>query len=138
MSNHTALLDKPIIFIGPGRSGSTIISEFIMVHEQLAWPSNYLEMFPRADWSSYLRRLFDNRFWRLTGEKGQINRTRRLNNSLPRPAEAYPFWERLSRGEIDFPRGFLLGETATTEEKKQIRTVFADLVAAQGRQPTRP
>ena len=134
MSDHDALLDKPIIFIGPGRSGSTIISEFIMVHEQLAWPTNYLETYPNADWSNYLRTLFDNRLWRLTGEKGQINKTRLFNDRLLRPAEAYSFWERLSRREIDFSRGFLLGETATAGEKKYIRSVFANLVKAQGRQ----
>lgn len=134
MSKHQALIDKPIIFIGPGRSGSTIISEFIMVHEQLAWPSNHLEMFPHADWSNHLRLLFDNRWWRLLGEKGQINRTRLFNNYLPRPAEAYPLWERLTRKEINFSRGFLLGETATAGEKARIRAVFTHLVAAQGRQ----
>ncbi len=134
MSDHAALLEKPIIFIGPGRSGSTIISEFIMVHEQLAWPSNYLEMYPNADWSNYLRPLFDNRFWRITAERGQINKTRLLNSALPFPAEAYSLWERLSRSEIDFSRGFLLGETATAGEKIHIRSVFANLVKAQRRQ----
>lgn len=134
MSNHAALLDKPIIFIGPGRSGSTIISEFIMMHEQLAWPTNYLDVYPNADWSNNLRSLFDNRFWRLSGEKGQINQTRLFNDRMLRPAEAYAFWERLSRKQINFSRGFLLGETATEDEKKHIRSVFANLVAAQGRQ----
>jgi len=134
MSDQDAYLENPIIFIGPGRSGSTIISEFIMVHEQLAWPSNYLEMYPYADWSNYLRPVFDNSFWRVTAEKGQINKTRLFNTYLPCPAEAYPFWERLSRDEIDFSRGFLLGDVATTDEKKKIRAVFANLVKAQGRE----
>ncbi len=134
MSDQDAYLENPIIFIGPGRSGSTIISEFVMVHEQLAWPSNYLEMYPYADWSNYLRTVFDNSFWRITAEKGQINKTRLLNSYLPYPAEAYPFWERLSRDDIDFSRGFLLGDVATTDEKKKIRAVFADLVKAQGRE----
>jgi hypothetical protein len=133
MSDQNVYLEEPIIFVGPGRSGSTIISEFIMVHEQLAWPSNYLEMYPHADWSSFLRILFDNSFWRITAEKGQINKTRLFNTCLPCPAEAYPFWERLSRDEIDFSRGFLLGDVATTDEKKKIRAAFANLVKAQGR-----
>jgi len=134
MSDQDAYLEKPIIFIGPGRSGSTIISEFIMVHEQLAWPSNYLEMYPYADWSNYLRIVFDNPFWRITAEKGQINKTRLFNSYLPLPAEAYTFWERLSRDEVDFSRGFLLGDVATADEKKKIRAVFANLVKAQGRE----
>jgi hypothetical protein len=129
------LLEKPIIFVGPGRSGSTIISEFIMEHEQLAWPSNYLELFPGISMSNYVRRLFDNRFWRMTGEKAQkINRTRRLNEAIPRPAEAYPFWQKITRKDIDFSRGFLLGEVASDEERDSIRSTFAGLVAAQARQ----
>ncbi len=134
MSCREDLIEKPIIFVGPGRSGSTIISEFIMEHEQLAWPSNYLEFFPGINSSNYLRRLFDNRYWRVTGEKAQkINHTRRLNEAIPRPAEAYPFWQKITRDDIDFSRGFLLGEVATSEERENIRQIFSDLVLAQGR-----
>jgi hypothetical protein len=126
-------LTKPVIFIGPGRSGSTIISEFIMVHEDLAWPTNYLEFFPKADWTNHLRKVFDNDYWSLTGEKGQINRTKMLNDCLPRPAEAYPFWERLTRKEINFSRGFLLKEIALDYEKEHIRSTFSSLISSQKR-----
>lgn len=132
-SNADELLEKPIIFIGPGRSGSTIISEFIMTHEQLAWPTNYLEFHPGADWTNYLRPLFDNKYWRITAEKDQLNKTRFLNSWFPYPSEAYPFWERLTREEINFSRHFLLGMVATPEEKNRIRTVFKKLVSAQKR-----
>ncbi|MGD9095654.1 MAG: sulfotransferase [Chromatiales bacterium] len=134
MQNDDKLLERPLIFIGPGRSGSTIISEFVMAHEQLAWPTNYLEMYPRGMLTNHLRRLIDNRWWRLLGEKGQINSTLPLNNLLPRPAEAYPFWESLVRDGIDFSRGFLLGESCTLEERDRIRSYFSRMVRAQKRQ----
>lgn len=63
------LLDKPIIFIGLGRSGTTIISEIIFQHEDLAWPSNYQNRFPDDVRINRIRPLLDNRFWRIRGQK---------------------------------------------------------------------
>ena len=127
-------LDRPVIFIGPGRSGSTIISEIILAHESLAWPSNYQEYFPASGLINLIRPVFDNGLWRIKGEKGQLNQVRFLNNLLPRPAEAFPFWEHITRPEIDFSRGFLLGETATAEEAQRIRKIFSRMVSWQGKQ----
>jgi len=135
MNSNEHLLDQPIIFIGPGRSGSTIISEFVFAHEDLAWPSNHLEHFPRNLWLNYLRRLFDNDYWRVLGEKsqGKGNRSPLLNFLAPRPAEAYPFWENMTRREINFSRDFLLNVTATPEEKRRIRHAASRIVAYQKR-----
>jgi len=133
MTREDQRLLAPVIFIGPGRSGSTIISEVILAHESLAWPSNHQEYLPRTAAVNLLRPVFDNRFWRVTGEKGQLNKTRFLNTLLPLPAEAFPFWERITRPEIDFSRGFLLGEVATDEEKRQIRKSVSRIVAWQGK-----
>ena len=127
-------LTSPIIFIGPGRSGSTIISEIIFAHETLAWPSNHLEYLPRVPLVNLLRPVFDNRYWSLIGEKGQLNKTRLLNSLLPLPAEAFPFWESLTRPEIDFSRGFLLDQVANEEEQRRIRSTIARLVSWQGKQ----
>ncbi len=134
MQHDDSRLASPIIFIGPGRSGSTIISEIILAHESLAWPSNHLEYLPRCAPVNLLRPLFDNRYWRVIGEKGQLNRTRFLNSLLPLPAEAFPFWQRLTRPQIDFSRGFLLGEVAEAEEKRRIRRTIGRLVRWQGKQ----
>jgi hypothetical protein len=127
-------LTSPIIFIGPGRSGSTIISEVIFAHETLAWPSNHLEYLPRVPLVNLLRPVFDNPYWSLIGEMGQLNKTRLLNSLLPLPAEAFPFWESLTRPEIDFSRGFLLDQVANEEEQRRIRSTIARLVSWQGKQ----
>ena len=134
MQKIDSRLASPVIFIGPGRSGSTIISEIILAHESLAWPSNHQEYLPRTALVNLLRPLFDNRFWRVIGEKGQLNETRFLNCLLPLPAEAFPFWESLTRPGIDFSRGFLLGEVADESEKRRIRKAVARIVAWQGKQ----
>lgn len=126
-------LQKPLIFIGPGRSGSTIISEFILIHELLAWPSNHTELYPKLTFLNLLRPLFDNRYWRIIGEKGQLNRTRIFNNLLPRPAEAYPFWNRITPPSVDFARDFLIGKTATAEDANRIRGIIDRLVKMQGK-----
>jgi hypothetical protein len=134
MQQNDSRLASPVIFIGPGRSGSTIISEIILAHESLAWPSNHQEYLPRTALVNLLRPLFDNRLWRVIGEKGQLNKTRFLNCLLPLPAEAFPFWESLTRPGIDFSRGFLLGEVADDAEKRRIRKAVARIVAWQGKQ----
>ncbi len=134
MSNSDSRLAAPVIFIGPGRSGSTVISEIILAHETLAWPSNHQEYLPRTPLVNLLRPPFDNRYWRVLGEKGQLNRTRFLNCLLPFPAEAFPFWEHITRPEINFSRGFLLGEVADDGEKQRIRKAVSRIVAWQGKQ----
>lgn len=126
-------LSSPIIFIGPGRSGSTVVSEVVMAHEALAWPSNYLEYFPAWPSVNLCRSIFDNVWWTVLGEKGQINRTRFMNSFLPYPAEAFSFWDRISRPEINFSRKFLLGELATGEERQRIRHAISRVVVYQAK-----
>jgi hypothetical protein len=126
-------LERPLIFIGPGRSGSTVISEVVLAHEQLGWPSNYLEYLPHSAWPNLINRLFDNGLWRLVGEKSQLNRTRQLNTLLPRPAEAYPFWAGLAGPDVDFARGFLLDQRPTAEVRERVRRTLRRMLACQGK-----
>ncbi|MFC1747539.1 sulfotransferase [Pseudomonadota bacterium] len=131
--NEQQFLRAPIIFVGPGRSGSTIVSEVLFAHEDLAWPTNYQEYFPSLSAVNLIRRLFDNPFWHVVGEKGQLNPTHFLNTLIPYPAEAYSFWDAITRPDIDFSRGFLLGESATPEEQALIRHTIARLIRWQGK-----
>src|SRR5580765_3976073 len=107
-------LDKPIIIIGSGRSGTTIMSEIIFQHEDLAWHSNYQELFVFTPLVSYLRHLFNNKFWRFKKfykYVGTSKNTRQKNRSkldllLFNPVEHYNFWEYITGKRIDFSRGF--------------------------------
>jgi len=132
LSKNENLLEKPIIIFGTGRSGTTVISEIIFQHEDLAWHSNYQELFPKFAGINYMRRLFDNRFWRIIGMNTQNNRSF-SNYMLFRPIERYDFWEAVTGERIDFSRNFLLNEKATAEEREYIRTFFAKIVKFQKR-----
>ncbi|HDY8155830.1 TPA: sulfotransferase [Vibrio vulnificus] len=131
--DHQTRLSTPIIFIGPGRSGSTVISEFVMAHHSLGWPDNYCEWFPSLPSLAWLTRLTNNSLWYLSGEKAQLNHTLPLNNLLPRPAEAWPLWQKITRDEIDFSRGFLLHQRASAEEKQRICRYLNQHLRAQGK-----
>lgn len=125
------VLSRPIIIIGSGRSGTTIISEIIFSHEDLAWPSNYQTFFPTIPFVNSMRLLFQNRFWNLEGQKKQLNKVSAFNYYLFRPAEAYKFWEKITGNRISFSRGFLLNETATEKERQTIRRHFEKMVKYQ-------
>ena len=132
LSQNEALLEKPIILFGSGRSGTTLISEIVFQHEDLAWHSNYQELFPKFAGINYMRRLFDNKMWRIIGMNTQNNRSF-SNYMLFRPIERYDFWDAVTGERVDFSRGFLLNEKATPEEREHIRTFFAKIVKYQKR-----
>ncbi len=67
LSRYEHLLEKPIIIFGTGRSGTTVISDIIFRHEDLAWHSNYQELFPKFAVINYLRLVFDNSLWHIIG-----------------------------------------------------------------------
>lgn len=126
-------LDRPIIFIGLGRSGTTIISEIICQHEDLAWPSNYQGRFRNRVEINKIRPILDNRFWQIRGQKKQLNKVAFYNKIVFKPAEVYSFWNAITRDEIDFSRGFLLNKKATKTEKECIRSFFWKMVKYQNR-----
>lgn len=126
-------LRAPLIFIGSMRSGTTVISEVVFRHEDLAWPSNYQERFPSVPSVNLVRRIFDNRLWRVHGQKPQLNPVPSVNRLLFKPAEAYAFWEYVTGEDVDFARGFLLDVRPTSREVHRIRSAFNALVRYQGR-----
>jgi hypothetical protein len=129
-------LNKPIIFFGTGRSGSTIISEIILKHRTLAFPSNYHHKYPTIESVNYLRQLLDNRFWRLHGMKSQsgVNMVKSYNRFLFIPSEAWNMWNHILPSEIPFSRGFLLNEKADKNIIASIRAYFLRLIQMQGRE----
>lgn len=126
------LLKRPIVIFGTGRSGTTIISDIIFQHEDLAWHSNYQELFPNLAIVNYMRRLFDNKYWRLIGMNTQNNKSL-FNYICFRPIERYNFWETITGPRIDFSRDFLIGQQATPEEKSKMRNFFSKMIAYQKR-----
>lgn len=132
LKRNEHLLKKPIIIFGTGRSGTTVLADIIFHHEDLAWHSNYQELFPKFAGINYLRSVFDNCLWHVTGMNTQNNKSV-INKFCFRPIERYDFWEAVTGPRINFSRNFLLNEKATAEERTHIRTFFAKMVKYQNR-----
>lgn len=124
-------ITKPIIIIGSGRSGTTIISEIVFRHEALAWPSNYIDRYPSMPLVNLFRNLYENRLWRLEGQKPQLNKVSRINKILFKPSEAYNFWEYITGPRIDFSRNFLINEQATDPEIQKVSLAFQQIALYQ-------
>ncbi len=131
MAKHR--LSRPIIVFGTGRSGTTIISEALFRHPDLAWPSNYDHLRPGKAYASLVRWLFDNPFYRYEGKKEQLHKAGFLNRYAFKPGESYSMWEAITGSEIDFSRGFLLDERLSDPQKHQLLSFFDAMVRFQGR-----
>ncbi len=126
-------IDKPIIFIGTGRSGTTIISEIIMRHPELAYPAQYNDRFYKYPVISIIRLLFINKIYQIYGQKPQLNKSKRFSIYSYRPSECYGMWNYITGKDIDFSRDFLLNEKISQKQKDFIRNYFVKLMKYQGK-----
>ena len=130
---HYKALEKPIIFIGNPRSGTTIISEIVMRHKDIGFPSQYQNAFPKSTTVNYLRRVFDNKYWRIFGQKKQLNKVNPFNRFVFRTGENYTMWKAITEDSIDFDRDFLLGVREKPANVAKIRKFFNKLVRNQAK-----
>jgi hypothetical protein len=124
-------LTKPIIIIGFGRSGTSIIADIILSHHKLAYLSNYNSKFPKAVLANSVRYLFDNIFYTIQGQKKQLNKVSSFNSYIFKNAEAFSFLNYATG--IDFGRGFLNQIEIPAEEKLKIREKFNKVATYQGK-----
>ena len=73
----------PVVIVGTGRCGSTLLHRMLALHEDLGWLSTFNEAFPTQCWLSAFSSLYR---WPLPA------RMRHLK-AFPKPFEAYRFWE---------------------------------------------
>ena len=123
--------DSPIFVIGVPRSGTTIFFEILAEHKDLAWISNYTRLFPKFPALNILRSIFDNRVYKLTGKKKQYRKIHGFNRYLPRPDEAYNFWDYYSG--TSFSKSYLKGEIPENKNIKRLRNVSQKVVQYQSR-----
>ena len=83
------ILENPIIIVGTGRCGSTLLHRVLARHQDLGWLSPYNELFPTRRWLSGLSNLYR---WPAFSFK-----VKHLP-FFPKPFEAYRFWERYLPG----------------------------------------
>ena len=76
-------INKPVIIHGAGRSGTTLVSNILSLHQSFFWISGYVNLMPKFQFLSILNRLQQIR----TFEK--FSRGKRY---FPRPSEAYKYW----------------------------------------------
>lgn len=111
-------LFQPIFFIGVPRSGTTIIFESFARHSKLGWLSNYSRMFPKWPSLNLICRLLNNKYIQATGRKKQYSSTLFVNHFLPRPDEAYDFWDMYSG--VNFSKNYLLQCEITKKNKQRL------------------
>ena len=119
-------MNNPIIFIGSGRNGSTIIFEAISRHPKLGWLSNYnylIKAFPQVGVA--------HRIFKQYGEKSQGQKLSIINNIYPRPLEVYTVWENLCGTK--FRKSSLHNVIATKNEIENTTSYFERLISAQGK-----
>lgn len=76
-------IKNAIIIHGPGRSGTTLLSSILSLHEDLGWISGYVNKYPKLTFLSIFNRL-QNILW--------FEKWNRGKRRFPRPSEAYNFW----------------------------------------------
>src|SRR5688572_8637320 len=77
-------LDRPIIIMGTGRCGSTMLHRILALHPDVGWTSTFNEVLPRQPWLSAFSNLY-RASW-------LGHRVKHLT-CFPKPFEAYKFWE---------------------------------------------
>jgi Sulfotransferase family len=113
---------QPIIIVGTGRCGSTLLHRVLARHDELAWLSTFNEVFPEQTWLAAFSRLYE---WPLP------NRVKHLR-AFPKPYEAYRFWEHYLPGFSRRDRP-LTAADPPAEGIPRIREATERIVRAHGR-----
>ena len=72
-----------IILNGPGRSGTTLLSQLFSYHEDFTWISGWLNRYPNLTMLTYFNFLYRSKLFGI--DISDLPKT-------PKPAEAYNFW----------------------------------------------
>lgn len=126
---------KPIFMVGMPRSGTTVISEAISLHPELAWVSNYVGRLPGLPVVSIIDRIVNgNRYgWWLRGKKNQAGTLGSyMKRFLPHTDESYGIWRRCC-GE-KFLSEYLIDTAATASEKRCIERYIGRILRWQNRE----
>lgn len=117
-------IEKPIIVVGTGRCGSTLLHRLLALHPSVAWLSTLNEVFPRQPWLSMFSDLY---------RLNWLNQRIRHLPFFPKPFEAYRFWERHLPG---FSRRNkpLCAEDVPEDGIQSVRRIIAGLLHYQNKE----
>jgi hypothetical protein len=79
---------RPIVIVGTGRCGSTLLHRLLALHDDVGWLSTFNETLPTQTWLSVFSGLYS---WPLPPGVRHMK-------AFPKPFEAYRFWERYLPG----------------------------------------
>ena len=109
-------VDKPIIILSSGRSGSTAFHRIFARHPGVAWLSQLSERFPkRISWNRHFMRSLSVPF------------AGRLLKSCIRPSEAWNFWRLSCPGAFISCRDLVAGDLTNTA-KSRIRSAMSHVL----------
>lgn len=77
-------IEKPVVIVGTGRCGSTMLHRLLARHEALGWLSTFNEVFPTQAWLARFSDLY---------RRPTFSRRVKHLPFFPKPFEAYRFWE---------------------------------------------
>lgn len=116
-------INKPIIIVGTGRCGSTLLHRLLALHENVGWLSPYNEVLPEQSWLSRFSNLYR---WQPLGHMVRHLRF------FPKPFESYRFWEHYLPGFSRRDRP-LTAADVPTEAIEPVRRAVSRVLAHQGR-----
>lgn len=104
---------RPIIIVGTGRCGSTLLHRLLATHPQVMWLSGLALLFPaKPVWNR----------WAVTAMGNPM--LRRLLRAWIRPNEQYRFWDHYTYGCFSGPCRDLVRSDVTIRMKKQVLAAF--------------
>lgn len=114
---------RPLIIVGTGRCGSTLLHRLLARHDQLGWLSTFNETLPRQTWLSAFSRLY----------RTPLPERLKSARAFPKPFEAYRFWESYLPGfsRRDAPQ---TADDVDPERVEPVRRATARVLRYQGRQ----
>lgn len=127
-------IDKPIFMIGMPRSGTSVLSEAISLHEDVGWFSNYLNQFPYLPCLSILNRFADIPLIGLyiRGKKKQEEGFwPSLKRFLPYSIEAFSVWELFFGKRFSFD--YLIDKKPAVHESERARSYVKKILLLQNK-----
>lgn len=117
VTNRQMQIIKPIIIVGSGRCGSTVLHRLLGTHPQMMWLSGFSYLYPD--------RPALNR-WAVTAMGNPI--LRRLFGERVRANEQYRFWDRHTSGCFSEPCRDLVRTDVTARMKKRVRAALEPML----------
>jgi len=116
-------VQNPIVIVGTGRCGSTLLHRVLALHSTLGWLSTFNEVFPKQTWLSCFSNLY----------RTPIPANIRHLPFFPKPFEAYKFWEQYlpNFGRRDIPQ---TPEDVPESAINPVREVLTKVLRYQGRE----